>query len=85
MTPQRRLSFLDRDLTRWIFVAMGLGVALGSLWSQFATALDAMSFGTTSIPIVLGLIRAGRTEVKKGSRKGNRSSVQTGARSRIVW
>jgi ACR3 family arsenite transporter len=51
-----RISFLDRYLTLWIFAAMGLGVVLGSLWPQFATALDAMSVGTTSIPIALGLI-----------------------------
>lgn len=57
MTAQkRRLSFLDRYLTLWIFVAMGLGVALGYLVPGFAGALDAMSIGTTSIPIAVGLI-----------------------------
>ena len=54
--PKRRLSFLDRYLTVWIFVAMTLGVALGRLIPDFATALDAMSIGTTSIPIAIGLI-----------------------------
>ena len=47
----RKLSFLDRYLTLWIFVAMGIGVALGSLAPGFATALERMSVGTTSIPI----------------------------------
>ncbi|MGB5694154.1 MAG: ACR3 family arsenite efflux transporter [Polyangiales bacterium] len=53
---KRRLSFLNRYLTVWIFVAMSLGVALGRLIPNFAAALDAMSIGTTSIPIAIGLI-----------------------------
>ncbi|HSN97114.1 MAG TPA: ACR3 family arsenite efflux transporter [Candidatus Nanopelagicales bacterium] len=51
-----KLSFLDRYLTLWIFSAMGVGVALGSLAPGFTTALDRMSVGTTSIPIAVGLI-----------------------------
>jgi ACR3 family arsenite transporter len=53
---ERRLSFLDRYLTVWIFAAMAVGVALGYLVTGFATALDSMSIGTTSIPIAVGLI-----------------------------
>ena len=53
---ERRLSFLDRYLTLWIFVAMAIGIGLGYLVPGFADALNAMSIGTTSIPIAVGLI-----------------------------
>jgi ACR3 family arsenite transporter len=51
-----KLSFLDRYLTLWIFLAMGLGVALGALAPGVTRALDGMSVGATSIPIAVGLI-----------------------------
>jgi ACR3 family arsenite transporter len=51
-----RLSFLDRYLTLWIFVAMALGIALGSLVPAVPQVLGAMSLGSTSIPIAVGLI-----------------------------
>src|SRR5690606_20996040 len=51
-----RLSFLDRFLTLWIFLAMGLGVLLGSIFKGLPAAIDAMSLGTTNIPIAIGLI-----------------------------
>jgi len=54
--PQRRLSFLDRYLTVWIFAAMALGMAIGSLAPVVPRALGAMSVGSTSIPIAIGLI-----------------------------
>jgi arsenite transporter len=53
----RRLSFLDRYLTVWIFLAMAVGVGLGRVWPGAAGAINALKFDeTTSIPIALGLI-----------------------------
>jgi len=51
-----RLSFLDRYLTLWIFAAMAAGIGLGFVAPGVVGALDAMSVGTTSIPIAIGLI-----------------------------
>ncbi|MFN8011594.1 MAG: ACR3 family arsenite efflux transporter [Holophagaceae bacterium] len=55
MKPSR-LAFLDRFLTLWIFLAMGLGVLLGWAAPGFNRALSAWSVGTTSIPLAAGLI-----------------------------
>jgi len=52
----KKLSFLNRYLTVWIFAAMFLGVAMGVLVPGFADSLNKMSVGTTSIPIAIGLI-----------------------------
>src|SRR5665647_2593726 len=51
-----KLSFLNRYLTLWIFLAMFIGVALGFVYPGFADFLKSLSIGTTSIPIAIGLI-----------------------------
>ena len=55
-TKSKRLSFLDRYLTLWIFLAMAVGVGMGYLFPAVSEGLDKMSVGTTSIPIAIGLI-----------------------------
>jgi ACR3 family arsenite transporter len=51
-----KLSFLDRYLTLWIFLAMGIGVGLGYFVPQVGKTINQLSIGTTSIPIAIGLI-----------------------------
>ena len=52
----KQLSFLDRYLTLWIFVAMALGIGLGYAAPGIRSAFDSLSVGTTNIPIAVGLV-----------------------------
>lgn len=50
------MSFLDRNLTLWIFVAMAIGIGLGYFIPTFPDIINSFTKGTTNIPIAIGLI-----------------------------
>ncbi|HCH01094.1 MAG TPA: arsenical-resistance protein [Vibrio sp.] len=52
----KKMSFLDRYLTVWIFLAMAIGVAIGVVYPDVAQWNENMSVGSTNIPLAIGLI-----------------------------
>ncbi|MBV8255574.1 MAG: ACR3 family arsenite efflux transporter [Chitinophaga sp.] len=55
-TKRKQLSFLDRYLTLWIFLAMGIGVGIGYILPASSGFINSYSSGTTNIPLAIGLI-----------------------------
>jgi ACR3 family arsenite transporter len=53
---KKRLGFLDRFLTLWIFLAMLIGVSLGYFMPDAASFINSLSMGTTNIPLGIGLV-----------------------------
>lgn len=53
---RKKLSFLDRYLTLWIFIAMALGIGIGYFFPGSSDFINSISSGTTNIPLAIGLI-----------------------------
>ena len=53
---KKQLSYLDKNLTLWIFISMAIGISIGYFFPNVPELINGMSSGTTNIPIAIGLI-----------------------------
>ena len=56
VSGRKKLSFLDRFLTLWIFLAMVVGIAVGYFFPSSGNFINSFSNGSTNIPLAIGLI-----------------------------
>ncbi|MGQ5708934.1 ACR3 family arsenite efflux transporter [Lactobacillus sp. PSON] len=56
MKNTEKLSIMDRYMTLWVFLAMGIGILSGFIFPSLPTIVNSWSVGTTSLPIAIGLI-----------------------------
>ncbi|TAF71726.1 MAG: arsenical-resistance protein [Flavobacterium sp.] len=56
VVARKKLGFLDKNLTLWIFLAMAIGVSIGYFIPSSSTFINSFSSGTTNIPLAIGLI-----------------------------
>ena len=52
----KKLSFIDKNLTLWIFLAMGFGIGFGYFLPNLPQYVNSLNKGTTNVPIAIGLI-----------------------------